>query len=310
MTTQLARLDGDALLHLRGADVAAFLQGQLTCDTRDLAAQRSLPGALCNAQGRVIADLRVVQLARGHAALRVSRDLLQVTRETLARYAPFSRVEVDAGPGDWTCWACWGSAARAVVADACGAAPDGADGCISGDGFSIIQADASGEEFECLLDAARGAPLLAQLRAACAEGDEALWRSRELERGLLRLSASQSGAHVPQALDYDLAGLVSFRKGCYTGQEVIARLHYRGVPKRRSYLFASSAEDVAGGDPVFRADADAAAGEVLRAAPAADGSWRLLALLRTADAEEPLRLRDSRGPELRRLPLPYGVEGS
>ena len=89
-------LDDDSVLVLRGAAIAEFLQGQLTCDTRQLAATRSVPGALCNVQGRVIADLRVLLPEPALGLLRLGGDLQEHTAAVLRKYAMFSRIDVAA----------------------------------------------------------------------------------------------------------------------------------------------------------------------------------------------------------------------
>jgi folate-binding protein YgfZ len=142
-----------------------------------------------------------------------------------------------------------------------------------------------------------------------AEGSADAWGAVEIRSGLYRIDREDVGEFTPQAINYDLAGLVSFTKGCYTGQEVIARLHYRGQSKRRLGVFATVTPDAASaadapprGEPVVDESGERV-GELLRAARTPDGDTVLACQLRAESVDSPNLLMA--GTPLRPLPAPY-----
>ncbi len=305
--SHFSELSEDSVLALEGAGIAAFLQGQLTCDTRMAGPGTSVPGALCNAQGRVVADLRLLLPASDRGLLRVGTALAEHTATVLGRYAMFSRIAVEPDRDHWLPCALWGDDAAAVLREAGGTVPAGKNSCAAGDGWLAVCCDEAATAFELYLSGDGGSALRARLEAA-GNGTEADWRALELRRGLLRLGEGQAETQLPQALNYDRAGLVSFRKGCYTGQEVVARLHYRGRAKKRWGLWqgrlAAPAEP---GDTL--ADREGMPGAaVLRCVTDSAGTAWLAALARVEDGERPLI--SAAGEPLEPCPLPYPEDGA
>ena len=285
--SHFSALGEDSVLALEGDGVAAFLQGQLTCDTRTAAPGQSVPGAFCNAQGRVVADLRLLLPAPGLGLLRISSALAEHTATVLGRYAMFSRIAVADVTDRWQPCALWGSDAAATLREAAGTVPEGENACAGGDGWLAVCCDEAGEAFELYLADDAGSALGDRL-AAAGSGTEADWRALELRRGLLRLGEGQAETQLPQALNYDRAGLVSFRKGCYTGQEVVARLHYRGRAKKRWGLWQGRvASTPAAGETLADGQGNPCA-EVLRPVRDSAGTSWVAALARIEDGERPL----------------------
>jgi hypothetical protein len=304
--SHFSALSEDSVLALEGDGVAAFLQGQLTCDTRTAAPGQSVPGAFCNAQGRVVADLRLLLPAPGLGLLRTSSALAEHTATVLGRYAMFSRITVTDASDRWQPCALWGKEAAAVLRDAAGSVPQGENACVSGDGWLAVCCDQAGEAFELYLADDAGSALGDRL-AAAGGGTEADWRALELRRGLLRLGGGQAETQLPQALNYDRAGLVSFRKGCYTGQEVVARLHYRGRAKKRWGLWhGRPVETPAPGETLADGQGNPCA-EVLRSVRDSAGTSWLAALARSEDSGQ--ALVTTAGEPLEPCVLPYAGEG-
>ena len=116
--------------------------------------------------------------------------------------------------------------------------------------------------------------------------DPALWAWGEVQSGVATLSAPLVDAFVPQMLNYESVDGVSFKKGCYPGQEVVARSQFRGAIKRRAYLAHADAELVAGADVYAPADPEQPCGTVVQAAPAPNGGWDAIVSLQIAAAEQ------------------------
>ena len=313
MNCLYAKLDQESLLHLRGPDALSFLQGQVTCDTRKLDASVALPGALCTVQGRVVGDFLLCALGENHLALRLRRDVRATMAAVLAKYIVFSKAELEPQREDWQVLACWGPAAGAAVLDSFGTRPKGKYGASSGDGFAIVQTDDAGQQFELYLQADAVPVLMQKLGERMDTGSEADWQALQIANGIARIEGGTSGEFIPQMLNYDVTGHISFNKGCYTGQEVVARMHYRGKPKRRLYRAAIAAGDfptglqVAAGDPLFSGGSSQAAGNVINAVPEADGRLLLLVTATTQGNETGLHLSAADGPLLHIDSLPYAV---
>lgn len=313
MHAYYTELAADSLLHFTGDQVPTFLQGQLTCDCLPVSEALSAPGALCSTQGRVVTDCRVLQLGEGHFALRLRRDVRDMTHETLKKYAMFSRTAISDRDEDWALLAVWGHDAAAALAAAIGGVPQGRDACLRTDDLLACQADDGGEAFEIAVTSAALPTLLAGLSANAEAQPEAHWQQDELRRGLLRTTADLSGKHVPQVLNYDLAGLLNFRKGCYIGQEVVARLHYRGKSKRRCAVYGLAADAVvAAGDGVVSQERERQVGSVLRVVTAEGAAALAVVLVTLEDSEQILALADAAGDSaaLQPVTLPYSVRGS
>ncbi|HBO13767.1 MAG TPA: hypothetical protein DD491_13345, partial [Halieaceae bacterium] len=163
--SRFSELSEDSVLALEGAGIAEFLQGQLTCDTRAAAPGTSVPGALCNAQGRVVADLRLLLPAPDHGLLRVGSALAEHTATVLGRYAMFSRITVQPARDRWQPCALWGDGAAAALHDAAGSFPTGENACAAGDGWLAVCCDAAGTAFELFLTGDGGSALRERLEA-------------------------------------------------------------------------------------------------------------------------------------------------
>ncbi|MFM2068181.1 MAG: hypothetical protein RLZZ584_3090, partial [Pseudomonadota bacterium] len=148
--------------------------------------------------------------------------------------------------------------------------------------------------------------------------DSAAWDALEISAGVVPVQAATVGAFVPQMLNYELVGGVDFKKGCYPGQEVVARSHYLGKLKRRGVVLAATAlpaPAAAGQEIWWSGDTGQPAGRVAQAAAVDGGGWLLLAELKLAAlgeapegvATSSLHLGTADGPALTRLPLPYAL---
>ncbi|WOJ96116.1 folate-binding protein [Congregibacter brevis] len=293
-------LPDEALLHLRGEKVPEFLQGQLTCDTRKLSNSQALMGALCNVKGRVLTDLTVVQLSDTHVVLRLRRSLALSIAETIQRYAQFSRISVEVDPSE-----------TAIVGvldpdNATNAAPI-QDGLVpvsqSDEGLYLQRGAVYGERI--FLGGSTSASLVSQRDAAVDEGP-ARWSQAMLRSGHYAVDLDDVESFTPQTLNYDLTGLVAFDKGCYTGQEIVARLHYKGRSKKRLQIYETDngADELSRDASLHNAEGDVV-GRCLRKA-SADGYPTLVAgEVQSELLNEQLYLKS--GEQLRSLDFHYAL---
>jgi len=275
------------VLRIAGPDAASFLQGQLTHDTRLLADGRTMLAAASTQQGRVVALLRLRQGEHGIDAL-LPADLVEPVAARLRKFVLRARVDVRVA-GDL------------AVASVTGGAP--AVPALATDGGGPVWFDyAPGRQVVAAPEAVLRELIGPQL-ASDQAGIENAWWSADVAAGLPQVFAATSEAFVPQMLNLDLLDAISFTKGCYTGQEIVARTQHLGRIKRRTARFQLPAgpllPPLAG---LFLEGTKAA--EVVMCAGAGDG-LELLAVTSLEAWGRTLRAEDGR--EAAPQPLPYAI---
>lgn len=219
------------LISVTGPDSRKFLQGQLTCNLEQLSESRSLRGAYCNLKGRVICDFRLFLRDDVHY-LQTQPGMGEILQKTLDKYIVFSRAKT-AICGNVHRLGLLGDDAAAMLSTFMGINAVQEGNCSSDSTLTIIRAEGEPPRFELFEFAESGA--LRQLREHAEQASARLWETADVEAGVAHISPALQELHTPQVLNYDLQGLIDFRKGCYTGQEIVARMHYRGTAKRRLY---------------------------------------------------------------------------
>ncbi len=277
-------LDSLGVLRARGADVIAFLQGQLSNDLSGAAPDRSLLGGYHNPQGRTIALLRVVALAADDLLAIVPRELAAPVISRLTKFILRAKVSLS---DECMQWAIEGVLAAAAVEDGADALahlwPTTAGGVLRVGDSSIVRIGESAMRF-LVIRPAGSQSLLGALPSI----DRQEWRLGAIGAGEPQVYAATSEEFVAQMLNLDLLGAVAFDKGCYTGQEIIARAHYRGRVKRRMQRFLTQEpRALQPGDT--GALSDGRSFKVVEAAQHADGRCEFLAVsaMRGADAGAP-----------------------
>jgi folate-binding protein YgfZ len=249
----LIELDDLAVIAARGADTVPFLQGQLSQDLGLLAARGALLAGLHNPQGRVVAVLRLLWLGDDHVLIVLPAALAETVRQLLGRYVLRSRVTITDAGTNWRVYGVTGPDAGAVASTRLAMAMDGS-------------------AMRQLIVAPRGEPL-----PECDAGDRETWRLDDIRAGIPEITAATSGLFVAQMLNLDLLDAISFSKGCYTGQEVIARAHYRGQVKRRMQrFFTPSLVELVPSERVQLADGRSA--QIVMSSPTDEGEQEFLAV--------------------------------
>ncbi|MEM8560774.1 MAG: hypothetical protein AAGF57_01000 [Pseudomonadota bacterium] len=308
-----SQLTREGLLQLTGPDARTFLQGQASCDVRELSASHGMPGVICSVQGRVTCDFLLCQLQAEHLLLRMRRDILPLSQEVLGKYSVFSKVKLNANPDDMTVLGCWGEDCAQIIDDVAGAVPEQSFDTVSGDGFVIVRSPTGGEVFECYLNTTQNA-VASEFKRRFQECSENEWHVRQVQNGVARIEANTSGEFVPQVLNFDLSSHISFTKGCYTGQEVVARLHYRGKPKRRLYYAELEGQPdtddstIELGAPLFSQERTGAVGNLINSARTDSGLCCLLVTATEQGAATGLHLHSQQGPKLILTPAPLAVD--
>ncbi|MDX9873326.1 MAG: hypothetical protein RBS88_00330 [Spongiibacteraceae bacterium] len=286
-----------AIIEVAGPDSATFLQGQLTCHLENITPERGAPGAQCSLKGRVLATFLLGQPATGRYWLRLPADNAALTTQALAKYIVFSKATI-AVADDVVVLGLYGPAASELLR-AAGASCGGQHQTAAMDGGLIYQRDADGLHFECWLTTAAASALLRQLGPRLQPVAPSFWELLDIRAGEAAVDAATRDQFLPQMLNLDATGAVRFDKGCYTGQEVVARAHYRGQVKRRLRRF--SCTDLPA-DTVTDAS-DSSVGTVILKAPSETG-WELLAVV-AGSAGAVLRAGET---ALRAESLPYAIK--
>ena len=279
------------------------------------------PGAPPRA--RVIVVCRVLCLVDQHLLV-LPDDLAEDTLTRLKRYVLRSRVELSDERARWVTTGCAGPGVGAVLRERLGALPERPGGLIEVAGFVVVahyfESVAGYGPRYLVLGAAESVRALREA-AVPAPGSAPAWRVLEILSGVPVIHRATSETYLPQMLNLEALGGLSFQKGCYPGQEVIARLKYRGEIKRRMFLAGAKLDDAqlddttgdgvpTAGQPLFQRlwDGPRKAGEVLAAERHRDGV-ALLAVIDIAASDQSLHLGDPGGPVLSLMPLPYAVPG-
>jgi len=304
-------LDQLGVLLARGPDVVPFLQGQLSNDVALLSPQRSLLAGYHNPQGRVIALLRLLQPEPGQVLAVLPRELIALVIARLSKFVLRAKVKLTDESAQWNL--------SGLLTDASGAGPQGIPaGSFANFPAALPAAQDAAAHLAAtiavcvarqparwlLLRPASQAPLT---DAAAAAPEE--WQRLAIAAGEPQVYRATSEEFVAQMLNLDALGAIAFDKGCYTGQEVIARAHYRGRVKRRMQRFVT----VPGQQPLQPGDTgelnDGRAFRAVDAVLLADGRCEFLAVAPLAageaDASPPAGPVATGGVDAQTLPLPY-----
>ena len=297
---ETVELDDLGALRVTGVDATRFLQGQLSNDLGRVSAERSALAGLHNPQGRAIALLRIVELGPNDMLALLPRELAAAVAVRLSKYVLRAKVKVSDESQSWRITgliACGLTTARLQSPEAAASAPltayPGAVGEQRRLGDTLVVCVGKQPERWLLIAPAASADASDPIAARSAAGmppsvpaSRDVWRQLDIIAGLPQIYAATSEEFVAQMLNLDVVGAIAFDKGCYTGQEVIARAHYRGRVKRRLQRFRSrSPLALKPGDSGELGDGRAF--KVVEAVRLGDGRCEFLAVapLPTAEAE-------------------------
>jgi folate-binding protein YgfZ len=292
-----ARLADWGVIRARGADAASFLHGQLSSDIAHLGTAQARLAGYCSAKGRLLASF-VGWRSGDDWLLACSADLLAPTLKRLRMFVLRAKCELSDASAELPLHGVVGPQATAWLGDA---APTAAWDKRERDGGTAIRLPNAAGCPRYLVAGGAPPPLPAIAHEA--------WRWLEVRSGVARIELATAEKFVPQMVNYELLGGVDFGKGCYPGQEVVARSQYRGSVKRRSLLFETTAAAHAGDEVFDSLDPSQPAGSVVNAAAqpvgAAPGSVALVEVKLAALAGASLHLGTADGPQLRPIELPY-----
>jgi tRNA-modifying protein YgfZ len=292
------RLQDWGVILAEGADAAVFLNGQLTQDMLHLESARASLAGYCSPKGRLLATFVAWRLSADRFALACSADLLPATLKRLSMHVLRAKCKLSDASEAWPLHGLAGPSADAALGTAL---PNGSWACAALGGSCVIRLPAV-DATSRYLWAGPDVPPLPAL-------DADAWRWLEVHSGLPRVSAATADQFVPQMLNLELLGGVNFKKGCYPGQEIVARSQYRGTLKRRTYLMACDAALAAGAEVFHSEDPGQPAGMVVLGASLPGAAHAALVELKMAALlGGTLHAGSVHGPHLRRSTLPYTLD--
>ncbi len=309
-----ADLSHYGLISVHGDDAEIFLQGQFTNDIRKVSDVHSQLSGLCNPKGRLLATFRVFRRGDSYY-LCLPATMLEDVIKRLRMFVLRSKVTLEDASDTFVHLGGSGGDAEQALRKIAGEFPEAVNTVVQDGNNTIIRVPGIHPSYEVFTTIDDARQLWDQLNVQSAPIGTDAWQLLDIQAGIPVILPQAREAFVPQMTNLQLIDGVSFQKGCYTGQEIVARMQYLGKLKRRMYLARVATDSrPAGDEEIFAADnAQQSAGKLLSAAPHPDGGYAMLVVLQIASAEDDevgLHLGSVDGPqlELETLPYPYAVD--
>ncbi len=304
-------LSHQGLISVDGEEASNFLQGQVTNDIRNVSEQHSQLSAYCTHKGRMLGNFRVFK--RGESFyLRMPISQLDAALKRISMFVLMSKVIIKDSSLSLIKMGLSGPNADQILGDLLPSLPAEVDDTSQCNGLTIIKIAGPHPRYEIIgeLDALK--KTWQQLDVHAAPVGAGCWESLDIQAGIPTIYPSTSEAFVPQMTNMQVINGVSFKKGCYTGQEVVARMQYLGKLKRRMFrIHIDTDEPVNPADKLFAANSNTAqgTGQIVSAQPDPDGGYVALAVINIADtANSQLKLHNETGPAVTLQDLPYQIE--
>ena len=294
----MAELKYLGVIRVTGEDAATFLQGQLTQDVLSLGLSEARLAAFCNAKGRMQASFIVFKRSEQEILLVCSQGILPATLKRLSMFVMRSKARLTDASAEFRLLGIVGIATELIAGYARSAWAK------TDIGHSSVIFLPSGAGQARVLWCAPVAEPLPDLPLI----DLNTWHWLAVQSGIAMISQPIFEAFVPQMLNYESVGGVNFKKGCYPGQEIVARSQFRGTLKRRAYVMHSAGEPAVGQEVFSAMDAEQPCGLVAACAANPAGGFDAIVSMQTSAAAEgagALTLGSATGPVLKLLPLPY-----
>lgn len=293
-----------------GADSEKFLQGQFTNDVRQVTATHSQLSSYCTPKGRMLALFRVVKRGDDYL-MQMPAALLPAFQKRLAMFILMSKVKLEDATQRLATLGLSGPSAEALLQGLGQTMPVEIDGVFTQNNITIVRLPGTMPRFQIIGEVATLQSLWEKLAGHAKPVGQPAWELLDIHTGIPNVYPETVEAFVPQMVNLQIINGVSFTKGCYTGQEVVARMQYLGKLKRRLFRAHIDSDIVPlPGSELFSTTSESGqgAGKVVLARPAAEGGVDLLAVVQIGCAEEDnVHLNDAQGAKLQFLPLPYAV---
>ena len=309
--TVFSNLGFMGVIAVHGADAGSFLQSQLSNDITPVDAGASQLSAFCTPKGRILGLMRIFHSGDNYY-LRLPVDSLDAVLERLRMYVLRADVTLEDATENFLRLGISGEHAPEYLAAAGLDVPGEVDAISHSGDSTVIRVPGSTPRYELYLTSLEAAKSIWDtLNVHAAPVGEPVWRLLDIVAGIPNIFAATAETFVPQMVNLQLVNGVNFKKGCYPGQEIVARMQYLGTLKRRMYLgHVARDEPTFPGDQLFTAaDPEQAAGRIVDAQPHPDGGQLALAVVQISAAEaDGLHLDTVTGAPFELRELPYTFE--
>jgi folate-binding protein YgfZ len=303
------------LIAVSGEDAASFLHNQLTNDVEHLSPGEARLAGYCTPKGRLQATFLMWRGGQD-VYLQLPRAIQAPLQKRLSMFVLRSKAKLRDATDEAATSVVLGLAgakAAEALGRHVGTLPAAPYAKLEGDfGTAIRMADAFGApRYLWITSAETAIKALPQLRETLELGGNAAWHLAEIHAGVPQVTQPTQEQFVPQMVNFELIGGVNFKKGCYPGQEIVARSQYLGKLKRRTVLATLPNAAVRAGDEVFSSDdPDQPSGMVVNAAPNGLGGADVLVEIKLAALEQEIRHGSAGGTPLQFLAMPYDIDAS
>ena len=292
-----------SILTIQGADAHKFLQGQTTTDFKEVTPEQSRLGGYANLKGRLAFSFRAIEWPAQQLNLVINQALLAIAKNTLQKYIVFSKAQISTP--DTNVIGILGADSDKLLSELFGFCPTIINQTLSNEQISLTRVDGD-SRWLLLVKSEFSETVWQQLSQQATIASINDWRLAQIAAGETPILAETTELYQPQELNYLALNAISYNKGCYTGQEIIARLYFRGKLKQWTHRFNVKLRELPALNTVIYDESGHSQGHVVLAAQADAQSVELLAIVRH-DYADKVFLGDEKRP-LELLPLPYVVE--
>ncbi len=308
----LSELSSLGLIRVSGEDAADFIQSMFSNDIQTINQQRSQISCWCTAQGRMLAIFRIF-MRDGDFILQFPKELMEASLKRLSMFILTSKVELTDISDQLVRIGLSGECSSNLLKPHFGLPPEDIDTVCHAGGLTLLRLPADRPRFELVGPVEQIAQLWQQLNTEAVVAGPDLWPLLDIRAGIATVYNNTSEAFIPQVVNLQLVDGISFTKGCYVGQEVVARMKYLGQLKRRMYrAHVTTDERPSPGDELLSPHEDGSGqgiGKVVDARPSPDGGYEMLVTATdSAYASGDLCLHNNPDQQLSFLTLPYTFE--
>lgn len=294
-----------SIIRVSGRDAQSFLQGQLSSDLREVSESRSQYSSYSNAKGRVLGNFLIWQF-RGDYFLLVSADIATALCRRLSMFVLRSEVKLEVLAEPWLLAGVKGGGAEAVLKDVFTEVPAQPHDVIANESGAIIRLPAG--NLLLSYDASASGSIKSRLEQVCRQVGVEAWSLLDIAAGVPWVTRPTQEQFVPQMINMDVLGGISFKKGCYPGQEIVARTQYLGKVKRRLFRVELPVKASPGDSLYSPATGDQAIGMIVNTGCDQHGALVALAVAQLAGWETGLFLEKEYKNVLKDLGLPYVID--
>lgn len=307
--TFLCAADDRSLIEVSGEDAESFLQNQLTNDIRNVTENAHQQSAWCNPKGRIIANFRIFKRDQSYF-LSLSSDLVELVLKKLRMYVMMSKVTIEDVSENIVNLTFAGEGSETHLQELVNfgdVLSQNENGAFVSGSTTYLRIQGNTPRFEIFAEISDAKKIWNHCKNIAKPSSGTAWKYLNIISGIPEITAASSESWIPQMVNYIHIGGVDFKKGCYPGQEVVARLNYLGKTKRRMYHIEIDSNDMPHVSDSIKSESDKDAGKILNAVLNADNKVQALAVLKIASTSEVLKLV-SNDASISLLDLPYEVE--